>query len=215
MGMTNPSSLRDDAPEAKISRGRIQPGELEKALALHDAVIMLQPLLKDRTGLSQGHLSAFGPFLKEDVIPWPQMEDLKSHIECLADQFYWQLGEAEQEHIAITNDLAIWVVERYYRPASPADLRALKPEFHKAGLGFVLYRCFEDYRGSLIAAQHKWFQLLFERWIDSVWDGDIELPLPENVRTVSELIAWLEDTGPVLIPAQVVQVVEEIKNAET
>jgi hypothetical protein len=213
--MTNASSLRDDAPEAKISQGRIQPGELEKALALHGAVIMLQPLLKDRTGLSQEHLSAFGPFLKEDVIPWPQMEDLKSHIECLADQFYWQLGDAEQEHSAIMNDLAIWIVERYYRPASPAEVCALRPPFQKAGLGFVLYRCFEQHRGSLIAEQHKCFQLLFEHWIDSVWDDEIELPLPESVRTVGELIAWLEDTGPVLIPAQVAEVIEEIKKYQT
>ena len=212
--MTNPSSLKHDAPDTKTSQERIQPGELEKALALHDAVIRLQPRLKDLIGLSQEHLSAFAPFLRQDVIPWPQMGDLKNHIEHVANHFYWHLDQAEQEHRAIMNDLAIWIVERYYRPVSPADMRTLKPEFHKAGLGFVLYNCFEDHRGSLIAERHKCFQLLFERWIDSVWDEEIDLPLPESVRTVGELIAWLEDTGPILIPAQVAQVVDEIKRTE-
>ncbi|HLW53466.1 MAG TPA: hypothetical protein VKW06_11535 [Candidatus Angelobacter sp.] len=212
--MANPNSLINDAPEARIRQERIQSAELEKALALHDTLIRLQPLLKNLIGRSQEHLSAFAPFLREDVIPWPQMGDLKNHIECVDNHFYWHLDEAEQEHSAIMNDLAIWIVERHYRPASPAEVCALRPPFQKAGLGFVLYRCFEQHRGSLIAEQHKCFQLLFEHWIDSVWDDEIELPLPESVRTVGELVAWLEDTGPVLIPAQVAQVIEEIKNVE-
>ena len=38
------------------------------------------------------------------------------------------------------NDIAIRIVESRYRPESVAQIRALRPSLHRAGLGYLLDR---------------------------------------------------------------------------
>jgi hypothetical protein len=131
--------------------------ELEQALVLHDAMVKIRLDLNDQSQGGHLALNSLEPFLKERIIPWPQIEDLGSlewHLQHFADDGDF---DAQEELLALTNDLAIWIVEHYYRPASPAQVSQLRPEFQRAGLGFLLYGCFESERQWLDEEEHTWF----------------------------------------------------------
>jgi hypothetical protein len=198
-------------PGAKTGQKLIQAAELNRALTLCDAMIELQQVLDDAVSINNEDLKVFATLVKEELIPWPQLGDLERHLSCLVEASSY---DANEEHVALTKDLAIWIVEHCCRPASPDQVRELRPELQKAGTGFVLYSCFERHRVRLDGAERRLFQSLFEGWINSIWDGAIRLPLPETLHTVGQLITWLEETGPVPIHRQITHVIVQLKTSE-
>jgi len=185
----------------------------QRALELHDAMVRVDRQFIDGSPLHGEVLSVFKPLLNEGVIPWPQLQALKDHIEQMKPDYPLDARQRE-EQLALTNDLAIWIVETYYRPVSPFQVAQLKLEFQKAGLGYVLYRCFERHRHWLDQQEHRSFQMLFEEWINEIWDGLIELPLPKGIRTVGHLIAWLAEATEG-IPRCIAPIIEELQESET
>jgi hypothetical protein len=115
-----------------------------------------------------------------------------------------------EELLDLINDLAIWIMERYYRPESPAAVSQLNPDFQQAGIGYLLYKCYENERQWLAEEELAPFQRLFERWINDIWDGNIGLPLPADVQTMSQLIAWLANRDAGVIPNSIRQEIQEL-----
>jgi hypothetical protein len=190
-------------------------GELEQALALYDAMAAICSTHDYGSLTDRFDVSAVVPFLEERIVPWPQIQDL-ADIEWYFRQRIdgennFSGFDPQEELLALTNDLSIWIVEHYYRPTSLAQVRALKPEFQRAGLGYILYQFFEAERQYLEGEEYRGFQRLFEFWINAVWDGKVELPLPARIVTIGQLIAWLADRDADRIPACIVDLIEEIE----
>jgi len=190
-------------------REAAQAVEVAQALALHEA--MVKVCSAARGGFS-GVLDwgSFAPLLKEQFVPWPQIGELEELAQSVEDGGCFDASDFHAELLALIDDLAIWMVERYFRPASPVEVSQLNLDLQKAGLGFLLYQCFVKERQWLDQDEQACFQRLFEHWINSVWDGKIELPLPADIQTVGQLIAWLGRKGETHIPYLIRQTMREL-----
>jgi hypothetical protein len=183
------------------------------ALVLHAAMVSVRSKLSDESCLGSFDLSALAPYLNGSAVPWPQICELRSFAQRLLESENGDLFHAEEvseQLLALTNDLAIWIVERYYRPESPAIVSQLAPDIQPAGLGYLLYKYCENERQWLDEDELGPFQRLFERWINAIWDGKIELPLPEEIQTIGQLIAWLSNRDSAHIPCSIRQTIREL-----
>jgi hypothetical protein len=89
-----------------------------------------------------------------------------------------------------------------------------KPTCQKQ-LGYLLYKCCENERQWLIEDEIGPFQRLFERWINAIWDGKIELPLPQEIQTIGQLIAWLSNRESAHIPFSISQTIRELAEQDS
>ena len=186
---------------------------LSHALALHAAMVRVRSELPDESCIGSLDLRYLVPYLNGRAVPWPQIRELRSFaLRFLEseDGNSFHAEDVSEQLLALTNDLAIWIVERYYRPESPAIVSQLAPDLQTAGLGYLLYKCCENERQWLSEDELGPFQRLFERWINAIWDGNIKLPLPAGIRTIGQLIAWLTKRDPVHIPASIRQTIHEL-----
>lgn len=186
-----------------------QAEELAQVLALHEAMVKICSAVQDEPGVELD-LSSLAPFLKEKVVLWLQIGELEELAQRLKDGGSFDVPDLHAELLALINDLAIWIVEQHFRPASPLAVRQLSVGFQKAGLGFLLYQCFEKERQWLDQEEQVCFQRLFEHWINCVWDGKIQLPLPTEIQTVGQLIAWLARRAVAHIPFPIRQTIREL-----
>lgn len=123
--------------------------QFSNALALHAAMIKVRSELPNEPYIGFLDLSSFVPHLSGAAAPWPQIGDLRSFAQPFleseaGDSYSVQVVYAELSNL--TNDLAIWIVERYFRPEFPAVVSQLNPDFQQAGLGYLLYKCYENKR---------------------------------------------------------------------
>src|SRR5258708_149428 len=105
-------SMGVNVPGTETKEKSDQAVELEQALVLHDAMLKIRLVLNDQSKVDHFVLSFLEPFLKGKIIPWPQIEDLGSlewHLQRIADDGDF---DAQEELLALTNDLAIWIVEQ-------------------------------------------------------------------------------------------------------
>jgi hypothetical protein len=195
--------------ETKYAHG-VQFGN---ALALHAAMLRVRSELPDEPCIGSLDLSSFVQYLNGRAVPWPQICELS----CFAQRFLesgdrasFNVQDVYEELVNLANDLAVWIVERYYRPESPAAVSQLNPDLQQAGLGYLLYKCYENERQWLDEEELNPFQRLFERWINAIWDGNIKLPLPADIQTIGQLIAWLADRDAARIPVSIRQTVQEL-----
>jgi hypothetical protein len=94
----------------------------------------------------------------------------------------------------IANDLAIRIVEGRYRPESVAQVRALRPSLHRAGLGYLLDRWrTHTIRGRELAGHTRsLFTRQVEAWINFLWDEpDLDPLLDSAIEATDDLVAWL------------------------
>jgi hypothetical protein len=110
----------------------------------------------------------------------------------LAEPFFEEEYLDAARHIA--NDIAIRVVEGHYRPESVAQVRALRPSLHRAGLGYLLDR----WRDRTIRARElagntrSLFTRQVEAWINFLWDrSDLDPLLDLEIESTEDLIVWL------------------------
>jgi hypothetical protein len=158
-------------------------------------------------------LSGFASLLGGRAVTWPQISELKSFVlrfQESEDGESFNVQDVYEELLNLANDLAIWIVERYYRPASPAAVSQLNPDLQQAGLGYLLYKCYENERQWLDEGELSPFRRLFEQWINAIWDGNIKLPLPADVQTIGQLIASLADRDTGRIPVSIRQTIQEL-----
>jgi hypothetical protein len=205
---------------AQADKALPETNELEHALALHQAMSRLCSHGEDNP--SSQELTTLLLLLKESTIPWPQRDDLNKAIESvqtgvLSQAEFMREGEFMKENAlpAFIRDLGIWIVERYYRPSSLAEVKCLISEFQKAGLSHVLYACFEKERPYLTDREHLLLQRVFEDWINAVWDTDgdqLMAALEEDgVSTTGQFIAWLKKYSLLIIDLSVAPVIEELQ----
>lgn len=176
-------------------------------------MIKVRSELPETTYVGFLDLSLLVPYLSARVVPWPQICDLRSFAQRFLEreaEDSLTVQDVYEELLALTNDLAIWIVERYYRPESPSAVSQLDPDLQQAGLGYLLYRCYENERPWLGEEELASFQRLFERWINAIWDGNIKLPFPTDVQTISQLIGWLAHRDPAVIPNLIRQTILEL-----
>jgi hypothetical protein len=91
----------------------------------------------------------------------------------------------------IANDIAI---EGHYRPESVAQIRALRPSLHRAGLGFPLDRWRTQMIGTRTVSGkvRGLFTRQVEAWINFLWDEpDLDPLLDSAVHSTEDLVAWL------------------------
>lgn len=207
---SNPGESLSARESPRTSAGGVQLGH---ALALHAVMIKIRSVLLDESCIGSLDLSSLVPYLNGRAVPWPQIQELRSFAQHFVETDEWDSFHAEgvsEQLLALTNDLAIWIVERYYRPESPSIVSQLAPDLQPAGLGYLLYKCCENERQWLSEDELGPFQRLFERWINAIWDGNIKLPLPAGIQNVGQLIAWLTKRDPVHIPASIRQTIHEL-----
>jgi hypothetical protein len=185
--------------------------QLGHALVLHAAMVRVRSKLSGEACLGSFDLSSLVLHLDGNAGPWPQICELRSFVQrLLKNEDGDSLQEVSEQLLALTNDLAIWIVERSYRPDSPDIVRQLAPDLQPAGLGYLLYKCCENERQWLIEDEIGPFQRLFEHWINAIWDGKIALPLPEGIQTIGQLITWLTNQNPVQISGSIRRTIQEI-----
>jgi hypothetical protein len=188
--------------------------QLANALALHAAMVKVRlELPPDGSHISSLDLSGFASLVGGRAVTWPQISELKSfalRFQEREDGESFNVQDVYEELLNLTNDLAIWIVERYVRPASPSAVSQLNPDLQQAGLGYLLYKCYENERQWLDEEELAAFQRLFERWINAIWDGNIKLPLPAEIQTIGQLIAWLASRNAACIPVSIRQTVQEL-----
>jgi|SRR5579864_2278168 len=131
----------------QIQQATAIPDELAKALALH-AAISRACRKTNANNLPEG-LPALLAWLEDSL--WPLRDEAIDAIHefeegHLSLQEFLEAGEFPGLYSlpAFRRDLSIWIVERFYRPSSLEELKRLRPGLVKAGLGFLLYRCFEQ-----------------------------------------------------------------------
>src|SRR6266567_903511 len=183
------------------------------ALAFHAAMVRVRSELPDEACIGSLDVSSFVPYLNGKAVPWPQIGELSSFAQRFLeseDRDSLNVQDVYEELVSLTNDLAIWIVERYYRPESPAAVSELNPDLQQAGLGYLLYKCYENERQWLDEEELTPFQHLFECWINAIWDGNVELPLPADIQTISQLIAWLASRDTAVIPNAIRQTIREL-----
>lgn len=94
----------------------------------------------------------------------------------------------------IGNDLAIQIVEGRYRPESVAQIRALRPSLHRAGLGYLLdrWRTHTIEGRELTGNCRALFTRQVEAWINFLWDEpDLDPLLDSELESTEDLVAWL------------------------
>jgi hypothetical protein len=201
--MTSDQSSGENSSD-KTEGERAHGVQLANALALHAATVKVRlELPLDASHIGSLDLSGFTSLLDGRAVTWPQISDLKSftlRFQESEDGESFNVQDVYEELLNLTNDLAIWIVERYYRPASPADVSQLNPNLQQAGLGYLLYKCYENERQWLDEEELAVFQRLFEHWINAVWDGNIKVPLPADIKTIGQLIAWLANGNAAHVP---------------
>lgn len=210
-----PDSSSGENSSAWTTEGERANGvQIANALALHAAMVTVRlELPRDGSHVSSLDLSGFASLLGGRAVPWPQISELKSfalRFQESEDGESFNVQDVYEELLNLTNDLAIWIVERYYRPASPSAVIQLTPDLQQAGLGYLLYKCYENERQWLDEEELAAFQRLFERWINAIWDGNIKLPLPAEIQTIGQLIAWLASRNAACIPVSIRQTVQEL-----
>lgn len=134
---------------------------------------------------------------------WPQRNEVIEAIQdfqegCLTLPEFLESSESTEPQAlpGFVKDLAIWIVERFYRPSSLAEVKRLQPDFVQAGLGFLLYEVLEQQkdRPDLTERELLPLQYIFEHWINSIWitNGDFIATFEDDgVSTTGQLIAWL------------------------
>jgi hypothetical protein len=211
--MTSDQSSGENS-SAKAEGERAHGAQLANALALHAAMVKVRlGLPPDTSHIGSLDLSGFTSLLDGRAVTWPQISELKSFVlrfQESEDEESFNVQGVYDELLNLTNDLAIWIVERYYRPASPSAVSQLNPDLQQAGLGYLLYKCYENERQWLDEEELAAFQRLFERWINAIWDGNIKLPLPAEIQTIGQLIAWLASRNAACIPVSIRQTVQEL-----
>lgn len=194
----------------KMLAGDVQ---LSHALVLHAAMVRVRSQLQDESCIGSLDLSSLVPYLNGSVVSWPQMRELRSVVQGFLESEHvdsFRAEEVSEELLVLTNDLAIWIVEGYYRPESPAIVSQLAPDLQPAGLGYLLYRYYENERQWLCEDELGPFRRLFECWINAIWDGKIALPLPEAIQTIGQLITWLTNRNPAQISGSIRQTIREL-----
>jgi hypothetical protein len=208
------SSSGENSSAWTTERERADGVQLANALALHAAMVTVRlELPRDGPHVSSLDLSGFVSLLGGRAVPWPQISELKSfalRFQESEDGESFNVQDVYEELLNLTNDLAIWIVERYYRPASPSAVSQLNPDLQQAGLGYLLYKCYENERQWLDEEELAAFQRLFERWINAIWDGNIKLPLPAEIQTIGQLIRWLANRNTPIMPSCIQQTILEL-----
>ncbi|HET6840531.1 MAG TPA: hypothetical protein VFK06_02435 [Candidatus Angelobacter sp.] len=123
--------------------------QLGHALALHAVMVKVRSELPSESCIGFLDLNVLVPYLNDSAALWPQIGELRSCVRRFLeseDVDSFRAQEVSEQLLALTNDLAIWIVERYYRPESLAIVSQLAPDLQPAGLGYLLYKCFENER---------------------------------------------------------------------
>jgi hypothetical protein len=209
-----PDSRSGENSSAKTEGERTHGIQLANALALHAAMVKVcLELPPDASHIGSLDLGGFASLLGGRAVTWPQISELKSFVlrfQESEDGESFNVQDVYEVLLNLTNDLAIWIVERYYRPASPAAVSQLSPGLQQAGLGYLLYKCYENERQWLNEEELAAFQRLFERWINAIWDGIIKLPLPADIQTIGQLIGWLANRNTPRMPSCIHQMILEL-----
>jgi hypothetical protein len=111
---------------------------------------------------------------------------------ALAEPFL-EAGDLEAAR-QISNDLAIRIVEGRYRPESVAQVRALRPSLHRAGLGYLLdrWRAHTIEGCELVGNTRSLFTRQVEAWINFLWnEPDLDPLLDSEIESTADLVAWL------------------------
>lgn len=179
---------------------------------LYEQLVKIRFVLGNRARPLPTEVNELAPSLPDGRLSWPQLQDLRSlHLQLHNIPDETDIRALQEEVTALLIDLAIWIVENYFRPRSPAEVNLLRPDFHRAGIGYILYGCYEREREWCTEEEHKRLRLLFEYWIDSVWDGKIKVPLPVEISTVGQLITYLAERDARVIHHSIAHVIEEFK----
>lgn len=137
------SELRPTSAQPDSARG----AELKQALVLYEQLVKIRFVLGNSARPSPADVNGLVPLLTEERLPWPQLEYLRSlhlHLQNIFDES--DIRPLQGEVTALVTDLAIWIVENYFRPRSPAEVNLPRPDFHRAGIGRILYCCYERER---------------------------------------------------------------------
>lgn len=181
---------------------------LANALALHEA--MSRACRKANAAKLPEALAALQALLQDSA--WPLREQAVDAIQDFREgrlsleEFLKSDEFAESWALPVLRrDLSIWIVERFYRPCSLDEVKRLYPGFVKAGLGFLLYRCFEQQksRDDLTDYELLLLQHAFEDWITAIWvtNWDFIAAFEEDgVTTTAQLIAWLQKHSETYLP---------------
>jgi len=163
---------------------RAADNNLEAAILLHDMMSI--------AGAAIDALHTILHLLNRNDITWPTIRDLQDYSNDLVSARD-SLSNAELPEL--TRDLAIWLVERHYPHATLNAVRALKPGLRQAGFECLLRNCCDREGEALSEAQDRLLLSLVDKWIEYVWDHDMDdfvQRLDSNgIATTGQLISWL------------------------
>jgi hypothetical protein len=170
----------------KIPKPSSKKEELEKALQLHDAMLLARD--------AEESLVTVLKILRNELVPWPSIRDLG-----------FETGEFEraQESLSgaklknLTRDLSLWIVKHYYHPKTLAEVKHLKSGLHQGGFECLLRYLLGQEDERLRDREYKLLTSAIEHWIEFIWKSDDIEPMQtvekNGVVTTGQLIGWLNE----------------------
>jgi len=188
----------------KIPKPTSRKEELEKALQLHDAMLLARD--------AEESLVTILEILRNELAPWPSIHDLGVETGQL-EMAQELLSDANLENL--TRDLSIWIVEHYYQPKTLAEVKHLKSGLHKGGLECLLRYLLKQEDDRLQDREYELLASTIEDWVEFIWESDdIELMhalKKDSVFTTGQLIGWLDETRFSLNAGLLRPVIERLK----
>jgi hypothetical protein len=170
----------------RIPKPTSRKEELEKALQLHDAMLLARD--------GEGSLVTVLQVLGNELVPWPSIHDLESET-LEFERAQESLSHANLENL--TRDLSIWIVGHYYQPKTLTEIKQLKSGLYQAGLEYVLRYLLGQEGERLRHREYKLLASAIEHWVEVIWErDDTELMHAlenDSVLTTGQLIAWLDE----------------------